>query len=493
MKFLIIDHFFGQDIEALLHVSGEHEFRVVYSELLPRIARKYFPASVFLSLLGEAYSYPEYAGARLRYAVAARKFIHSLYYTFPFDAVIVPSDTIFYFRAIAEAAHEMGVPFIVLQKETAISPYTMTEDARVIGEALPFIGDIMIVCSDNHKQFWLNTGAKAEKIIVTGQPRFDFYHYPQRWKTLGSLGVNFAKTLPIVLFLSYDVGAYSPDGVLTPTWTQLLDETEAVLINAAKQGHINLLIKPHPQQQGITENQQRLRKMSGDMWGETVQWVSGGFDTRHLIVNAQIVVGFQTTALFEAMAANKTVIYTFWTQAIARFIKDILPFHEMGNAILVSRSPKELENYLLSENDITLTDVQKQERRYEAEKQMGLLDGQAAIHSLNAIVAFTKDYVQRVETKNVIFRHSLDAAAPVYCRLLLIKAWMNIVIWSSAEWLLTIGHQILRFIRRFQNKTNDSVYNYEHYHDMITFRRRAAKETVTYIHNFLRQPVTEAR
>lgn len=484
MKFLIIDHFFGQDIEALRHAADKHEFRVVPSMLLPRIAQKYFPAAVFSSLLGETYSYPEYADARRRYAIEARKFLHLLYYTFPFDAVIVPSDTIFYFRALATASHEMGIPFIILQKETAISPYTMTEDARIIGEALPFIGDIMLVCSENHKQFWLNTGAKAEKIIVTGQPRFDFYHYPERWKTLHSFGVHFSQTRPIVLFLSYDVGAYSPDGVLTPTWAQLRDETEVVLINAAKQGYINLLIKPHPQQQGIIESQERLRKMAGDMWGETVRWLSGTFDTRHLIVNAQIVVGFQTTVLFEAMAAGKTVIYTFWTEAISRFIKAILPFHEMGNAILVSRSPKELEDYLLSDRDITFTDAQKQKRCYEAEKQMGPLDGQAAIRSWNKIVAFTKDYVQRADPKTVAFRHSLDAMAPAYCRRLLIRAKAAVVIWRIAEWLLPIGYPILQFIRYLRDRSNLVKRTYEDYLERITLQRRDAMETITYIRTF---------
>lgn len=486
MKFLVIDHFFGQDIEALHHVAGKYEFRVVSQVLLPRIARKYFPATVFSSLLGEAYASPEYADERRRYAIEARKFLHSLYYTFPFDAVIVPSDTIFYLRALSSAAHEMGIPFIVLQKETAISPYTMTEDARIIGKSLSFIGDIMLVCSDNHKQFWLNTGAKAEKIIVTGQPRFDFYHYPERWKTLHSLGVHFSQTRPIVFFLSYDVGAYSPEGVLSPTWTQLRDETEVVLINAAKQGYINLLIKPHPQQQGIIENQERLRKMAGDMWGKTVQWLSGTFDTRHLIVNAQIVVGFQTTALFEAMAAAKTVIYTFWTESISRFIKAILPFHEMGNAILVSRSPKELENYLLSHRDVKFTDAQKQKQRYEAEKQMGPLDGQAAIRSWKEITAFTKDYLRQADPKAVEFRHSLDAMAPAYCRRLLIRAKAAIVIWRIAEWLLPIGYPILQFIRCLRDRSNLVERTYEDYLERITMQRRNAMETVIYIRSFLR-------
>jgi len=90
VKLLIVDHFFSQDIEALRYIIAGHQLRVVSATLLSNVARKFFPASVFAGLLGEDYARPEYAEARRRYAVEACKILQSLYYTFPFDAVIIP-------------------------------------------------------------------------------------------------------------------------------------------------------------------------------------------------------------------------------------------------------------------------------------------------------------------------------------------------------------------------------------------------------------------
>lgn len=483
MKFLIVDHFFGQDIEDLRYAAREHELRVVSATLLHNIARKVFPASVFASLLGEDYAHPEFAEARQRYAVEARKVLWSLYYAFPFDAVIIPSDAIFYLRAWVPAAHQLGIPVIVLQKETAISPYTMTEDARVIGESVPFIGDLMLVCSEHHKQFWLNTGADARKIVVTGQPRFDFYRRPERWKSLDSQGVHVLRHLPTLLFFSYDVGAYSPEGVLTPVWTQLRNETEEVLVDLARQGHFTLLIKPHPQQQGIQEAQEHLAKMAGASWGEAIQWLPEGLDTRQLIVNVQIVVGFQTTAMFEAMAAGKNVIYTFWTEGTVRLRNELLPFHQMGDALLVARSAHELVACLLSDQAASLTDAQVFPRWREIEKELGFFDGQASDRCWKIMETFTREYMRHIDGDAVALRRFLDDRAPTYCRRALPLAWLTVGLWKLVEGLLPVVNPIWLALRWLLGKRGPAFT-----HRKVIALHRAAEERVAYYRDALIKP-----
>jgi hypothetical protein len=478
VKFLIIDHHFWQDIEAFSSVANEHEIKVVSAFLIARIARKHFPASVFTSLLGKDYARPEYAKARLGYTAEARAFLHDLYYTFPFDVVIVPSDTIVYLRALVPCAHEMGIPFIVLQKETAISPYTMSEEARVIGQALPFISDLMLVCSEHHKQFWLNAGTKAETIIVTGQPRFDFYQQPERWKTLESLGVNFPTNRPVILFFSYDVGAYSPEGVLTPTWIQLRTETEETLINLARLEGFNVLIKPHPQQQGLQGMKNRLQSAAGSLWGKAVQLVPGQLDTRQLIINAQTVVGFQTTAIFEAMAAGKKVVYTFWTEATSRFANALLPFHELSSVLCVARSPQEFEGTLLSDEGTLMDEEQCRLRKEEAEKQLGPLDGKAAERCVKIIETYAMEYSRQVGTDILGYRQSLDMLAPAFCRCALPKAQMQAVIWYIARWAFPLVYWVWLGARSLLRGRTAPHGTYEHYRLMVAERYRNALKTI---------------
>jgi hypothetical protein len=438
------------------------------------MARRYFPPSVFGSLLGEDYALPEYAEARQRYLVAARRVLHRIYMTFPFDAIISPSDTIIYLRAWVEAVHELGLPFIVLQKETAISPYTMIEDARGIGQSLPFIGDLMLVCSAHQKQFWLNAGADGNKIVVTGQPRFDFYSRPDLWQTIEKIGIAVPASRPSILFFSYDLGAYSPNGVVAPTWTQLRTETEEVLIGLAQQGCYNIIIKPHPQQQGIPAYRDYLRALAGNQWDKTVQLLPGDGDARQLIVNANVVVGFQTTALFEALAAGKHVVYTFWSTPAHEFVADLLPFHEMEGALTVACSPSDLRRLLLSMSESQL-DVQLPKRQSEVVKQLGPLDGHAAERCLKLIEEYVADYADHIETATLSFRRDLDERSPAYCRRVLPLTRLSVIFWGLVECLLPVLHPIWVALRWLLGRRGPAFT-----HRRVVERRRAAEERVVY-------------
>lgn len=398
MKILIIDHFFSQDIDALRYVAEKHELGVVSYDLFYRVARTIFPTSFFAYLPDADYARfvsSEYEEAHQRYLTEARVILHSLYSIFRFEAVILPSDAIFYLRAIVPVAHEIGVPVVILQKETSISPHTMTEHARAIGGSLPFISDLMFVCSERHKQFWLNTGADPQRIAVTGQPRFDFYHKPERWKALDSLGLRVRSNIPTLLFFSYDLDAYSPEGVFMPVWTNLRNETEEILVRLARQGYFNLLVKPHPQQQGIQETQERLSNLAGSTWGEAVQLLSAELDTRQLIVNSQLVVGFQTTAMFESMIAGKKPVYTFWTDPAVRFNASIMPFHEMDDELYIARSPKELEDHLLFLVGKCFVDSMPfSGLSQRVEEYLGVVDGHAAERCLILLETFVDSFQQ---------------------------------------------------------------------------------------------------
>jgi hypothetical protein len=439
LKFLVVDHFFGQDIEALRFASPACELLVVSPDLLGAVARRIFPASVFLAEGGgEIFGRPELAEARRRYDAQASEILESLYCEFPFDAVILPSDSIVYLRAWIPAAHRMGLPVVVLNKETTISPHTLTVESRVIGEFLPFISDLLLVCSENNRQYWLNAGADPRRIFVTGQPRFDLYHQPARWKTLESQGVPVHAGVPNLLFFSYDLSAYSTEGSSAPTWARLRSETEEVLLDLARDGRLNLLVKPHPQQQGIEDAEEQLRSRAGSSWGKLVHWLPGGLDTRQLIVHVDCVVGFQTTAMFEAMAAGKKVIYTHWTEPVARLGTAVIPFSEMGDALLLARSPEELRSHVLSDPGDWLTEERKCARSREIQRQLGPFDGHASKRCLRKIEDYVAGFAEQAGEPARAYRSSLDARAPAHCRRAMRSARIASSFWGSIGLLLPI-------------------------------------------------------
>lgn len=407
MNILFIDHYFSQDIQEMSAAGGNHVIRIVPFSYFYHAARRRFPPSVFTGL--ENYYAPEIASARAQWRVEARRLVHRLYLSFPFDAIISPSDTFFYIRDVVTAAQELGTPFIVLQKETTIAPQTMAKHAQNIGRFFPFIGDLMLVCSERHKQFWLETGADSSKIIVTGQPRFDLYAHPERRQRWSELGLRVRHDRPVLLFFSYDLGAYSPEGeMVAQTWKELRTQTETALFRLAQEGY-TVLIKPHPQQNQLGEAR-RLGLQCGDLWGDSVQLLDPELDARLLILNSDIVIGFQTTALFEAMAADKRVILTFWSEPAHRYADDLIPFHRACDTVECVTSPEELMQAVRqSKAPVTLSETRARRRKF-FEEYLGPFDGNA---SCRAWLEIEKITTPRPFTP---LRRELDAQAESFCR-----------------------------------------------------------------------------
>lgn len=348
IRVMALDHHFGQDLAALSLAGAERiQIRRVDPEYFSERAARYLPRRVFHGLLD--YHDPGLAEARARWAVEAARTFEELYALSPFDVFVVPSDTFFYIRDVVPVARRLGIPFIVVQKETTIAPHGMEHHAKDIGRLYPFIGDIMTVCSEHHRSFWIRAGADPAKVIVTGQPRFDYYASPSPPPSWADLGAPVEDGPPVILFFSYQLDAYTPAsygagvGSDSLDWRRLREETEAVLLRFADRA--NIVVKPHPQQdpRDVDQLSRALAEAAPGSWGRRVHVAPRAADTRALIRKSDIVVGFQTTALFEAAIAGKPVLYTRWSDTLRALEPELVPLHEYGDVFEIAESPKDLE------------------------------------------------------------------------------------------------------------------------------------------------------
>lgn len=381
MRLLCIDHFFEQDIEALSLARGRHQcWSVGYAPFL-HAALEEFPAEVATGI--DAFFRPEHAAARERYANRAAALLDRLYLAYRFDCVCAPSDTFFWIRAVIERCQALGIPFTVLQKEATIPPGWLEGPAREWGQISPFIADHMMVSSEHHARFWVNAATPAEIIDVTGQPRFDIYARPERWRSLASQGIE-VEPRPTVLFLTYDVNAYLPiiDRTGLAPWQQLRDESERVLLELAAACAVNVLIKSHPQP---AEDQTAHLAVLGRAPGVTI--VDPHSDVRYLITAVDAVIGFQTTALLEALSAGRPTIYTWWSDATALYAADLIPFHEEREALEVVRSPAALRAAIRAAVAAgALTPERGDAGRALVNTYIGPVDGNAATRCWEAMV-----------------------------------------------------------------------------------------------------------
>jgi hypothetical protein len=218
-----------------------------------------------------------------------------------------------------------------VQKETTISPMVMEVHANEVGKSVPFMSDLMTVCSDRHRDFWLRSGTPPDKVRVTGQPRFDRYSSaPASSRDHGR---------PRLLYLSYDDVAYLPadlGGEEGATWRQLRRETEEVL--AAASADWCITEKRHPYQP------------DSDNWlGQGVHRAARDDDTPALILESDVVVGFQTTALLEAALAGRRVLYAAWGETYEASRELLIPYDTYAGVVSHVRSAEELGELLRGE------------------------------------------------------------------------------------------------------------------------------------------------
>ena len=195
MRILALDHFFEQDLAALRAALDPGErLDVVPYQRLHRLARRHFPTEAFQGLEA-AVKLPD--AAWVGYRAAARRAADWWAGAYRPNMFAVPTDAIFYLRPLIERFADLGVPTVVVQKETSISPMVMESHSAAVRRTVPFLSAAMTVCSDRNRDFWVRAGTPAERIVVTGQPRFDVYARPpsDRPPVSGP---------PRLLYLSYD-------------------------------------------------------------------------------------------------------------------------------------------------------------------------------------------------------------------------------------------------------------------------------------------------
>ena len=364
MRLLAFNHFYDQDLSALAAGLGDDDtLDIIPYQRLHRMARRHFPAEVFTGV--ETAVEERFRAAWDGYEPRAHGFADWLAAAYEPSVFVVPSDAFFYLRPIISRFAALGVPTVVVQKETSISPAGMESHSVAVGASVPFMSESMTVCSERQKDFWVRSGADPARIHVTGQPRFDVYARARESERCAGP--------PRVLYLSYDDVAYLPQDygkAFDGTWRDLRRETEEALAAVAGSG-VMVTAKLHPQQAA-----------EANWLGPDVTSATRDADTRLLVAEADVVVAFQTTGVFEAAVAGRPVLYPAWGDVFERALPTLLPFHQHPELATHVRSAIELRTALTRLGELPRPGATA---RTLAEEHLGPVDGHATERALAVV------------------------------------------------------------------------------------------------------------
>lgn len=382
MKILILNHFFDQDIEAIQQANKlrKHDIQVLPYERIFDEVCKILPEN---AKSDTTYNSADLSEIKPQLRETVNNLIKKIRKKFQFDIFVTPSDLFYWLREFIFMLKEMGIKVVVIDKEGMISPHFFVE-TEIIKEKCPFISDYIAVWSERQKVFWKACGAQEDKIIVTGQPRSDILFQNNRWKNRKQLNKKLSNDRKIVLFFSYDSWAYIPwddyaSGKIS--WKELLQQTFNVIIEFAKNNpNTDIIVKMHPQQYG--DDKKNIEEICKKANLRNVYLMAGSATGYDLILNSDVIVGFQTTAIAEAMMTDKPVIYTFWTKACRDFEQGLIPYKK-SNALLVADSPESLKEFI--EQSLKYPEVNEQmksSREKFVEEYFYKVDGNSSLRVL---------------------------------------------------------------------------------------------------------------
>ena len=250
-----------------------------------------------------------------------------------------------------------NIPPIILNKE-GIGAKNMNPEGEWIEYGIRFIGAKMLFMNENHMKYELKNlkGLNQDKAELIGQARFDFYFHSKNKKSNN------------VVFFSFLIDEYVKSDVFVKNKKKLKEierEFHKMVFDFARSNaNYKVQIK--------TKTSDRYFKLPKILYQNIYRdnlpdnlIITNKNNVDDLILNANVVLGFNTTALVEALAAGKVVgcpdfsiLGNGQPQPYGIFNKHEKLIQIISNYEIMCDVIKNYENYMLS-SDSQLDDLLK--------------------------------------------------------------------------------------------------------------------------------------
>ncbi|OGE82666.1 MAG: hypothetical protein A2846_03345 [Candidatus Doudnabacteria bacterium RIFCSPHIGHO2_01_FULL_49_9] len=376
---------FMDDVRAMARFSGRIRYLVVGRELVMQILTHFVGKTEMKKITRDYYS-GNYGAVGKEKTYQYLKKVWPIYKKMKkFDAVLYSNFCYIEEQELARACGDLGIPLIVLFKEGMVSPGTHVAWARKAHKGFRFRGQAkMLVYNEEIKKAMAEInvpGLTADKLQVVGIPRMDHYFR----------NAAVARPAKQVTFFSTD---------LVPKLSLLVEnETERRELAARFEYFHRMVMEfatAHPVYQVIIKTKSYqlfldyvldIKKRYFPQRINNLAIVNSG-DPAEMIKTSQVVIGFGSTTLVEALAANKTIISFDFSKLLADSSFDY--FRNYPGLVNYAGSPGELEEIISNYEKYQPRDPEQ--RRKFLESFLYLTDGRSSNRAEESIITIIKTY-----------------------------------------------------------------------------------------------------
>lgn len=280
-------------------------------------------------------------------------------------------------------AQQRGIEWIVAEREGTGTPFTYLDEARCYKESKTVTADYFITANKGHHYMFEHSRMPSVKdIFIVGDLDTDWWFHWNRNFLRSEYGA-WQKYSKKVLFLTFGirnyVSPYSFPNNPEFNWITLLKEAEDEIFDFAlnnpdvlvfyKMGHIE-------------DNNPIFIQRCVDADLKNVVPLDRSFPCNELILFSDLVIGFQTTAMYEAMFSEVPLIYLEWAihPELDRNTM-LLPLANSG-ACITAKSKSEfrdlLERWKSGDPDLVVSEDMRERRKDVRETMFNNSDGYVA-------------------------------------------------------------------------------------------------------------------
>ncbi|MFC1914545.1 hypothetical protein ACFLXF_04660 [Chloroflexota bacterium] len=310
------------------------------------------------------------------------------------DAFVSASVGDIRWRETIKGARELGIPWVVTEREGVIAPIVFEKNITFVKSQFDPEADLMCASNELHKTYWEKIGLHGGKVVVTGDLKSDIWKNESCWPARYQIHPALREDRILLLYLAFGNRNYIDERFYpndSRDWSPLQTEHYEVLRNIALEYHDNvqIVIKGghlHDLSEWFSDNLEGKTP-------ENIIILSSSYQALDLILNADIIVGFQTTALIESMFTDKPILYPAWGDLYSEIQEDLIPLHRSG-AVSWVHSKEELQDCIVSfiknRESLALDKDMLRNRKEFRESYYYRPDGKAGLRTYQAIEDFLK-------------------------------------------------------------------------------------------------------